>query len=203
MKNDIGLGFKIRLERGFKTDAEKAAVVVRQILDIEPHGRLAAGSLAEHMGLRVVFPHEIPGMSVEDIAELKTGGSRRWSAIYLPVPSPHRDWIINNDTHSPERQEANLFHEIGHQICGHEPDEIVTINGLPFREFSQEKEKQADFLGQALHIPKDAAFWVLRNGLAHEEICGKYCASSALVKLRLNISGANKVMMRSKAKYPS
>ena len=201
MKNDIGLGFKIRLGRGFKTDAERAAVAIRADMRLPPYERLSAVLLAKRLGLHIIYPHDIPGFDEILLTELETQGSDRWSAAYIPTPAPHPDLIINNSKHSLERQEANIFHEIAHQICSHEPDGIEIINGLPIREFSKDKEDQANFLGQALHISKEAVFRVLKNGLTREAICEMFCASRQLVDLRINITGATKIMARSQARW--
>lgn len=198
---DIDLGFAIRLGRGFKTDAEKASCVLRSKLSIAPHERMPAADLADYLGMCIVGPDRIPGLQDLDMDHLKNSGARKWSAIYLPVPFPYRDLIIHNQSHSLERQEANLFHEIGHQVCGHKPDKIIVINGFPIREFSKEKEDQANYIGQCLHISKDAAFYALKAGLSVDEICAKYCSSREVANLRLNITGVRKIMARSQARW--
>ena len=190
--------FKIRLGRGIKTDAENAAALFRQRLGIPAAGRLEALRAARSLGVRVLFPHQFPSIPSEVIGELENGGAGKWSAVFLPLPAPAGPLIINNRLHSEGRQEANIFHELGHYLCQHEPDGIELIHGFPIRTFSEEKEAQADIVGQALHLPKAALFLAVRRRLTQAEVCSEYCASNELVRYRMNISGVAKIVSRSK-----
>jgi Zn-dependent peptidase ImmA (M78 family) len=198
MKLRYPIDFTIRLGRGIKTDAEKAAELLRRRNGIAAAARLPARVAARNLGIVVVHPHQLPSITAEILHELENEGSGKWSAIFLPIPDPGRHLIINNRTHSAGRQEANIFHELGHCLCGHEPDDIEWINGFPIRQYSKEKEDQADAVGQALHLPKSALFAAASRSLTEEQICEAYCASAELVRFRMNITGVRKILRRSK-----
>lgn len=198
MKLRHPLDFKIRLGRGIKTDAEKAAELLRRRNGLDAGARLPAREAARNLGITVVHPHQLPSVTAEILNELENGGSDKWSALFLPMPDPANHLIINNRTHSSGRQEANIFHEIGHCLCGHEPDDIEWINGFPIRQYSKDKEDQADAVGQALHLPKIALFAAGSRSWSDEQICDGYCASKELVRFRMNITGVRKILARSK-----
>jgi Zn-dependent peptidase ImmA (M78 family) len=196
VKQSTHLGFRIRLGRGIKTDAERAAAELRSRNGLSEYVRLPAIDAAAKLGIEVKHPHEIPGMSDQLVSCLEDGGADKWSAVFIPFPPPHKPLIIHNRAHSERRQESNVFHELGHLLCDHEPDKIITVSGLSIREFSREKEDQADAVGQALHLPKIALLSAKRKGLSTEEICVEFCASEKLVTYRMNITGINKMFMR-------
>lgn len=198
MKLRYPLDFNIRLGRGIKTDAEKAAEVLRRRLSLAAGARLPARDAAKNLGVTVVHPHQLPSITAEILSELENSGSGKWSAVFLPIPEPCNHIIINNRTHSTGRQEANIFHELGHCLCGHEPDEIEWMNGFPIRQYSKDKEDQADAVGQALHLPKSALFAACRRSWSDDQICDAYCASAELVRFRMNITGVRKILARSR-----
>jgi len=198
MKLRYPLEFTIRLGRGIKTDAEKASELLRRRLGLPVGSRLPAKDAARDLGIAVIYPHQLPSITPEILRALEDGGSDKWSAVFLPIPETSNHVIINNRTHSVGRQEANIFHEIGHCLCGHEPDGIEEIDGFPIRQYSSEKEAQADVVGQALHLPKSALFAAGRRSWSDEQICDAYCASSELVRFRMNITGVRKILARSR-----
>jgi hypothetical protein len=70
------------------------------------------------------------------------------------------------------------------------------IGGIPMRWFPEDKEDQAQFLGYALHLPKDALFWALKRGMTKEEIGARFCASQQVVTMRINCTGVGKILGR-------
>lgn len=44
------------------------------------------------------------------------------------------------------------------------------LGGMPVRDYRPDDEKQAEHLGYAMHFPKDALFWALRNSLTDYEV---------------------------------
>ena len=192
------LDIEIRSGWGLKADAERAAALMRERLGLCGTERLPAIAAAKDLGVRVLHPHQFRSMPEEVVHELENGSASQWSAVFLQLPAPLKDLIVNNRKQSPERQEANIFHELGHYICKHEPDKIEVVAGFPIRQYSKAKEDQADAVGQALHLPKKALMKAKRTGLSDSEISSEYCASNELVRFRLNISGVMKILSRSR-----
>ena len=188
----------LRLGRGFKTDAERAAVKMRTALQLSPHDRLSARKLANLLKISVITPDKITGVPQETLKELLEHGKDRWSAALLLGEGARNHLLIHNPTHSVLRQESNIFHEISHHICKHEPDTITQICGLAIRGYSKEKEDQAEYLGYALHLSRDALFWANRRGMTIEQISEHYCASHQLVRHRINSTGVAKILGNSR-----
>lgn len=194
----IELEIPLRLGRGFKTDAERAALAVRSALKLSPHDRLPARKLANMLRINVTTPERLTGATPQMLEELTVDGKGRWSAALIKGPPAHKHLLIHNPTHSVPRQESDIFHEISHHICKHEPDGIFCVGGLVIREYSKEKEEQAEFLGYALHLTKDALFWANRRGMSFEDISEHFCASRQLVQHRMNVTGVAKILARAR-----
>lgn len=192
----IELDIPLRLGRGFKTDAERAALEVRAALKLSPHDRLPARKLANLLKINVITPDRLTGMPPQMLQELTVDGRNRWSAALVKGPPTHKHLLIHNPTHSLLRQESDIFHEISHHICKHEPDGIFHVGGLVIREYSKEKENQAEFLGYALHLSRDALFWANRRGMSFEDISEHFCASRQLIQHRMNVTGVAKILAR-------
>ncbi|SKA85813.1 protein of unknown function [Prosthecobacter debontii] len=192
----LGIDVKLRMGRGFKADAEKLSVDVRAALKLQPHDRIPAETLAERMGFRVIEPSAIPGLSEGHLKVLTGDGKNNWSAVLIKAENGDGGLIINNPTHSPCRRESNIFHEISHDLCQHEPDEVINLGGLAVRSFSSEKEEQAERLGYALHISRDALFWAAKRKLTRSGIAEHFCASEILVRHRINSTAVERILKR-------
>lgn len=199
MNHNFELGFKIRLGRGIKTDAEKASEELRRAAGLRPGDPLSATKAAKLMGVLVRCSDQLPSMTAEILAALESeeDGKSVWSAAYIETPTGVEDLIVNNRVHAPTRREANIFHELGHQLCGHKPDEIRFVHGLPIREFSKDKEDQANTIGHALHLPKKALINSIYSNEGDEDFRERFCVSKQLFDYRMRISGANGIKFRS------
>ena len=188
------LPFSIRLGRGFKTDSESVATSVRGELGIARHDRLKARALARYLGIKVRYPKDLPSVAAAGLdALIRPGTKQAWSAVFIKVVD-RPGLVITNPHHTPAREESNIFHELAHYICGHEPIRIDQIGGLPFREFDNEQERQAEYLGFALHLNRDSLFHSVKHGLNEAEICSRYCASAQLVRHRMNITQVKRIL---------
>lgn len=191
MDNRFELGFTIRLGRGIKTDAERASERLRQAAGLRPSDPLPALMAAELMRVQVLYPHQIPGITADilEALEEEANGFSSWSAAYIETPDTVEDLIINNRVHGPNRGEANVYHELGHQVCGHEPDRIEWVHGLPIREFSKEKEDQANIVAHALHVPKKALVKMIYSDETEEEFRERFVVSKQLFDFRMRMTG--------------
>lgn len=192
--NSATFPYPIRLGRGFKTDSETIATQLRRDIGVAHYGRLEARALAKHLGMKVRYPSQLPSIAAAGIEGLgRPGEKQHWSAVLIKVAG-QPGLILTNPHHSPAREESNIFHELAHYICGHEPIRIQVIGGLPFREFDDQQELQAEYLGFALHLNRESLFYSVRNGLDDAQICSRYCASSQLVRLRMNVTQVKRIL---------
>lgn len=192
--------YSIRKARGFKTDAENLAHEIRREMGLPTHSRIMAKQIAELFGAKVMVPRDLD-IGNETLEELEGPSVKRWSAFVIPFKSPKiRHRLVHNPLHHEHRQEANILHEMGHLICGHEPKSMTMMGSIPIRNFDKTDEDQANYLGYALQLPKDALFHALRNGWSEDRISTEYFASLEAVRLRLNITGSKRIWNRHMAK---
>ena len=116
-----------------------------------------------------------------------------WSALTMITESGTRI-IIHNITHSPERQQSNLMHELAHIICKHEMPLIGNLNGksLPVRHYNEEHEAEAEWLGGNLQITRAGLLWALKRKMSTKEIQAYYTASAEMVTFRINTTGVKR-----------
>src|SRR5947207_6782674 len=111
------------LERGFITWAQQLALSIRRELDLAPHAPLSPLCLAQHLGVRVWTPYDVPGLPQSVLDQLLHHDPDGWSAVTCSVGD--EALIIHNPRHSPARQNSDLAHELAHIILEHEPSKLV------------------------------------------------------------------------------
>lgn len=186
------------LKRGFKAEAERKSLYYREQLGLRKHDPLPAFQLAEHLKIRILSPSEIPGITPDILTVLLDSGKDSWSAAFFV--RDNNKFIIHNPTHSINRRESNIMHEIAHSICEHELMELetsLTNCVLPLRKYDYVQEAEAECLGACLQLPKEALFYyhhILKKN--QDEISNIFNASSQMVRYRLSISGVTKIKFR-------
>lgn len=178
-----------KFKRGFKADSERKADLFRKNLNIESHEPLPAKSLAEHLGLKILTPNDILESNSSNLRILNN--SNGWSALTLPCQSGGKI-IIHNEYHSIMRQESNIMHELAHNICKHEVQNrtILSEMGILMREFNEEQEREAEWLGSCLQLPRKALEWaILKMKMQESDISDYYTASIEMVRFRINTTG--------------
>ena len=185
------------MKRGFKTQAEQQARDYRQALAIRDSQPLPAKSLAEHLGIHVMTPDEIPGLDPLHSGWLSNRDSK-WSAGAVVIPEQDRVFIVHNSTHSRSRQESDIMHEIAHIICEH-PTANSGINGS-LRSYDEEQEEEARYMGGCLQITRAGLLWALRRRMTKEQIAKHFLASVDLVRYRQNVTGADKQIARERVR---
>lgn len=183
------------LRHGFKTEAETIAEEVRRDLGREPSDPLCMWTLAAHL--------DVPVMALSKLHEAASSvavltGPERGAFSALTVFRGSERIVLNNDGHSVARQSSNLAHELAHALLMHEPRPPLDERGC--RDWDDTSEKEADWVGGCLLIPKAAAFRIASQEqtqeLDIEALARNYVASSAMLNYRLNVTAARKVMKR-------
>lgn len=164
--------------RGFKTHstalvAEVRAEVGARLVDPLDPARVAsaygvpvvtAAQLAN--GRPLVAPPEFSAMTV-------FRGSRRI--------------IVLNSDHAPTRQRSSLAHELAHLLLEHEPSRHL-MDGA--RMWDPAAEREADWLGAELLVPRPAGLSICRVGEVVDAAAARFGVSTQLLTWRLNASGA-------------
>ena len=179
------MGFR----RGFKAEANRIAVRIRQQMGLDAVAPIDPLAVCERFDIRVI------PLSVLDESSLLLGQSGSvFSAV--TVPCGIHTAIVHNDSHHPNRQRSNICHELAHCFLGHEYAPPLTETGERSRDGGIEAE--ANYLAGALLITNEAALHILQSGLiveAHE----LYGVSKTMLNYRLRVSGAQKIFQRTKS----
>jgi hypothetical protein len=94
--------------------------------------------LATYLNLKLVTTSEL-GLSREYLNELISGhGSNCWSAVTIGRDGP--ELIIHNDSHSLQRTESNIMHELAHVLLEHEMGEFESSLCIPLRKNDENKK---------------------------------------------------------------
>lgn len=187
-----------KFRRGFKTWADNQALEVRAQLGLKEHAPICAFDLCQLLKIPIYTPSDFLGLSDEYKNILLNEKPCCWSAVTIPVGESYI--IVHNPTHTPARQQSNLMHELAHILCGHKISESKEIIELPecLRDFNEEKENEANWLGSCLQLPRPALLYCLRHKMNIDDIAKQYNCSTEMAKYRINITGVKIQMNRFK-----
>lgn len=169
------------LRRGFKAEANRIALRIRDRMGLSPTDPLDPFEVCTRLDIQVIRLSEIDPRSL-----FLHGQSSAFSAV--TVPRGIETAIVHNDSHHPYRQRSNLCHELAHCFLGHKCTPPLTEKGERARDGGIEEE--ANFLGGALLIPNEAALHIVSNGLM-TTARHLYGVSQPMLDYRLRISGAH------------
>jgi Zn-dependent peptidase ImmA (M78 family) len=185
-----------KYRRGFKTESDAYALEYRKELGLKSHDPLCPWQLAKWLTIPVEPLSKYREREPDAVAEFMEKNPESFSAITIFDGS--RALIIHNDSHSHCRQAADVVHELSHCILGHKPTPVFNEHGC--RYFNEGDESEANWLGPALLIPKDAAFKIVKTGMSFTDASQIYNVSKEVYTMRLNATGVHKIIARSKAK---
>lgn len=181
------------LRRGFKTEAEYHATVLRKELKLRPHSPLCPWKLAAHLEIPVHSLSEFRELANEEIAFLLRHAANAFSAVTLFFGTHGcRRKIVYNDGNAKTRQAADISHELSHAILGHPATKMFEDDPI--------LDEEAKWMGPCLLIPKDAALWILRNNMSTDAVVEEYGVSPALIQMRIQASGAQIIASRTHRK---
>lgn len=180
------------MRRGFKSSCEQRASAFRQELGLKEHDPLPADLLAAHLSVLICGPTNIPDLAAQHKNHLLQEGKECWSAV--TITTDDHILVVSNPTHSAARREANIMHELAHVVLKHRPAQIVTVPGFPFpiREYQDDVEDEATWLGGVLQLPRIALEWALIQRMSQQQICQHFTASAEMVRFRRNITGVDR-----------
>ena len=177
------------MRRGFKSWCENASSEYRSHLGLGLGDQLDPHDLADHLGVLIWTPNDVPGLSIRSIEQLTKVDPSSWSAV--TVAAGGRNLVVLNSAHAPTRQRNSLAHELAHVILNHRPATTsVTEKGFLFRDhYDTEQEDEADWLAGALLLPREGLLSVYRRTSSSEVIGCIFGVSTKLVDWRLRMTG--------------
>jgi Zn-dependent peptidase ImmA (M78 family) len=182
-------------ERGFKTWCEKYSTDKRKELGLSAHAPLNTRELATNLGVRVMEPGGITGLTSESIQILLRNDGKTpscWSAVTVVVGA--KVLVILNSSHSLARQASDLTHELAHRILGHEAVEVdITEDGLMLlKSYDKKDEDEADWLSGCLLLPRHSLMAIKRQGVEHADAAIRYGVSAKMLTYRMAMTGMNR-----------
>lgn len=186
------------MRRGFKSEARKLALELRAELGLDAYGQFDPYALAVEYGIPVFQLSDLgqDPAACEAAAHYAQDGSVTFSAALVPAGSTRI--ILDNDTHDPRRRRNSVSHEMSHLVLEHEFGQVL-LTGDGYRAFSPDKEEEADWLGGELLIPYAAAERAARLDWDDEQVADAYDVSVPLARMRMNYSGARRVVANKRA----
>ncbi len=181
----------IKLKRGFKAEAERTSINLREALGVHACAKLCAFDLANHLNLKI---HKATDFLKDerslDLLKGTNGCKNEWSALTMLNVNEQR-LIIYNPFNSEVRQQSDIMHEIAHIICKHELSNETYDFKLPFgmREYNEMQEEEAKCLGASLQLSKPALLWARKRNLTHEQISQEFNASIEMIRYRMAMTG--------------
>jgi len=177
------------LERGFKSWCERTAAAMRLELELAAHAPLPPQRLADHLGIKIIIPQDIPNLPSHVLHQLTVVDPRGWSAASFEVNGVAT--IIRNPSNSAGRQASDIMHELSHVILNHEPSQLILseTTEIAMRSFNAKQEDEANWLGWALLLPRVALTHCARRRLDSKAIAAEYSVSETLVIFRQRVTG--------------
>lgn len=176
-------------DRGFKAWCERTAVGIRRSLDLEPWDPLDAATLAEHLGIELLTPRDVAGLTAEELDQLLKHDRWGWSAVTVATDS--QPIVIYNPLKSAGRRASDIMHELAHVILSHQPGTIILSQDgdMGMRSFDKKQEDEANWLAWCLLLPREALVQALRRRLNKEQIAAAYGVTTVLVQFRIGKTG--------------
>ena len=184
------------LRRGLKSEAAALGLEVRTEYGLGQLDRLDPRQLAQHL--------DIPLLGLSELATTLHGTqyflSEDRSAFSAgTVFDGHRRMMVYNDCHSQARQNCNLTHELAHPLLFHDPAPALDrMTGC--RHWNDNNEHEADWLGGELLVTVEMALALARGHLSEPQALERCRVSEAMLKWRLNASGAARRVQREQAR---
>src|SRR5262249_40927697 len=159
---------------------ENAARGYRRELGLSPIAPLDPRALAEHLGITIWTPADIPELDPKDLRHLTVTARESWSAATLRNGNVRL--IIINSGHTKTRQNNSLAHEIGHIVLRHDAAKMyMTPDGvMMMSEYNLEHEEEATWFAGAILVPRDALLDAIRRGVADADAANYFGVSVAV-----------------------
>lgn len=179
------------MKRGFKSQCERRAVEIRRSLGLTTTEPLSAFDLAKSLMVTVWRDVDVQGMTDEDLNQLHVVDPDTWLAFTLRIGTHFL--VVYNSSHSPERSNSMVMHELAHIVLGHELTSTrVTDDGhLVPVSYDQEQEDEANWLAGTLLLPRPALVRIRRLGMRDIDAQRHFQVSSHMFAWRIRMTGVD------------
>jgi Zn-dependent peptidase ImmA (M78 family) len=174
------------MRRGFKSEAERLAVSIREGLGCSDDEPAPLDRVAQEVGAKMIAADKLVDRS--RLEELEALQADAFSAATFRRSNGDR-FIVYNPLHSVGRTRSNQAHEIAHIVLDHNVRTIERIGALKFLTCDIEQEEEADWLGGCLLLPRSLLLKAAQSGMDAAQIAETYQTSEPMARFRLNTSG--------------
>lgn len=177
------------MRRGFKAWCERAADSYRAALQTPLDQQLDPEQLANHLGVEVWCPEDVPDMPAESLRHLTEDGRDDWSAVTIRVGKLHL--TIVNSSHAVNRQRSSITHELSHIILDHEPSriDISAAGHLLLNSFDKNQEAEADWLSGTLLVPREGLRKAFASVNDPASLAQRFGVSVDMLQWRIRMTG--------------
>src|ERR1700676_96350 len=191
------------LERGFKAWCERTAAGVRSSMGLQAHEPLDPLDLAAHLGVRLLTPRDIVGLSHDDLSQLLERDPSGWSAVTVTFGGQHT--VIYNPANSPGRTASDIAHELAHLLLSHRPATLILSpdGHTVMRRFDDKQEDEASWLAWCLLLPRQALVRSAAQRLTLKQIAESFGVSEKLAAFRFAKTGVQLQFDRLRARRPA
>lgn len=185
------------MRHGFKAQSERSAASARAALGLRPDAPLDPRLYATHLNV-TVLDFSTLALTKQAQRQLTVNDPDSWSAMTIQVNGKFA--IVINPVHAPTRQRSDLMHELAHIELRHTPARVeVSQSGLLLlSDYSDDQEQEADWLGAALLVPRDALVKLRVARKTPAEIAAHFGVSESLCQWRIHMTGVDTQLRRAR-----
>jgi Zn-dependent peptidase ImmA (M78 family) len=182
------------VRRGFKTEAKKLALELREELGADAHVPFDPYAFAENYGIDVI---QLSSLDTEARHEfLRPDGSALSGAL---IPIGTKMVILENDAQPEPRRRTTMCHELAHVVLEHSFG--ISLGDERKCGLGGDQEAEADWLSGEMLIPYDGALKLARANVEDHKVAQVFDVSLAVARWRMNGSGARTVAARARSKW--
>ena len=185
-----------KLRPGFAGEAESIAEDSRAELGVRNIDRLDPLQLAARLDIPVLSLRQLADLDIE-VPGLREAvdllhGVEQSALSAVTVFAGAKRLILFNGEHIAARRASDITHELAHGLLLHRPAPALDHRGC--RAWDTAIEYEASYLGGALLLPGKAARWVAKCGMSPEYAAERFGCSIEMVRWRLSVSGARRLI---------
>lgn len=180
------------MRRGFKAEARRLALELREEVGATANARFDPYALAELYGVDVVRLSDLD-CSEAAYHHFSVVRSDSFSGAVLPVGTAVV--MLENDSHVAVRRRSTASHEMAHVVLEH-PFDATIVSDDGCRTAKSEHEEEATWLAGELLIPTDTARRLGVRGIRDDEAAAHFDVSVEMARWRINVSGGRKIRRR-------
>jgi Zn-dependent peptidase ImmA (M78 family) len=160
---------------------------------------LDAFRLAGHLSIDTLPMSELSSEAPRSVRHFGLADISAFSAV--TVFSGTQRLIVYNDSHSTGRQASDVAHECSHALLLHPP--VQALDGAGCRNWDAALEEEAQWLAGALLVTEEAALSIVRQATPLATAAANFGVSEAMVRFRVNVTGAHKRVARARGQHAS